>query len=52
MKLPNKIKTFTWRAYQDGLPAFHNLSKKQVAVEDKRIFCQQSIEDLAHALFF
>lgn len=51
MKVPQKIKVFAWRYCRDAFPTLKNLEKKRVRVGTKCLFCQQSDEDVAHALF-
>lgn len=52
MKITNKFKLFAWRACKEGLPIQDNLIRKHVYVEDKCCFCQDTMEDLSHALFY
>lgn len=52
IKIPNKVKLFAWIVYKEGLPTQYNLIRKYVYVEDECCFCQNTMEDLSHALFY
>lgn len=52
MKVPNKVRLFAWRAGTEGLPSLANLKKSISSIDSSCIFCRQSLEDTAHALFY
>lgn len=51
LKVPKKIRIFTWRACMDKLPTLHGLVKKWLPVNNWCHFYSQLGEDLLHAVF-
>ncbi|XP_042962388.1 uncharacterized protein LOC122296651 [Carya illinoinensis] len=52
MKIPTKIKIFTWKAFKESLPTKHNLMLRKVLNEDFCKLCNTKTKDVAHALCF
>lgn len=50
MQVPQKVKTFAWRARKDGRLALSNLKKRNLDMEDQWFFCKSSQEDVTHSL--
>jgi hypothetical protein len=51
LKVPNQVKTFTWRACHDILPTKSNLLKRKVIEEDICPCCNLEKETLFHAIW-
>ncbi|XP_042974894.1 uncharacterized protein LOC122306534 [Carya illinoinensis] len=52
LKIPLKMKLFTWKAFLDILPTYQNLMKKKILESEICIFCHLCREDAAHALLY
>lgn len=50
MKIPNKIKVFTWRACKEGLPTLEILKIQKVIMEASCQWCNKNEGDVSHAL--
>ena len=51
MKVPNKNKTFAWRACTDSLPTLENLARRKVAQSSICPICNKVPESVAHPLW-
>lgn len=51
LKVPNKIKTFAWRACTDSLPTMENLVKRRVVQMPICSNCNKEPETVSHALW-
>ena len=51
LRLPNKIKVFTWRACHEILPTAVNLTRRKVITDDKCSVCTRETESTFHALW-
>ena len=50
--MPNKLKHFSWHAYNDALPIMTNLVQRHIATIEVCSACQAQPEDTLHALWF
>ncbi|CAM8900015.1 unnamed protein product [Rhodiola kirilowii] len=48
LEIPNKIKTFGWRLFHDGLPTMNNLLRRGCLVENACRHCGFQTEDALH----
>ncbi|KAL9687938.1 hypothetical protein QQ045_032349 [Rhodiola kirilowii] len=48
LRIPNRIKLFTWRLYHDSLPTMYDLAKRGCSVEDKCSHCGLRSEKALH----
>ena len=51
IQAPNKVRHFIWRAVMDSLPTKENLKKRQIQLDVTCSLCNDSEEDLMHALW-
>ncbi|GMN24021.1 hypothetical protein TIFTF001_000386 [Ficus carica] len=51
LKLPNKIKSFVWRAFHDILPCYDNLQKRGIPCLAPCPRCSEGVEDVWHVLW-
>ena len=51
LSLPNKVKTFLWKAYKEALPVKKNLVRRKVLEEDMCSHCKLKAEDGYRALW-
>ena len=51
LRVPNKIKMFVWRAYNDALPTMDNLYREHIVPSDRCNLCQERPKDVVHALW-
>ena len=51
LRVPNKIKMFVWRAYNDALPTMDNLYRQHIVPSDQCNLCQEHLKDVVHALW-
>ena len=50
LRLPAKIRIFSWKACIDGLPTRLNLAKRGLNIEAKCPLCEKAFESTSHAL--
>ena len=50
LRLPAKIRIFSWKACMDGLPTRLNLAKRGLNIEAKCPLCEKALESTSHAL--
>ncbi|XP_040996168.1 uncharacterized protein LOC121242360 [Juglans microcarpa x Juglans regia] len=50
MRVPNKVRVFAWRACKESLPSKYNLFKRKIIDSPACDFCNNSIEDVSHAV--
>lgn len=50
LSMPNKIKSFLWRAWHGILPAATNLRNGHVLINLQCAWCDEEVETLEHAL--
>lgn len=51
LKIPPKIRIFTWKACQNALPTMLNLRRSGVDTDGTCPLCGQDVESICHALF-
>ena len=51
LRIPNKVKCFTWRACTESLPTMYNLSKRKVTNNASCIHCKSGKKTSLHALW-
>lgn len=51
MRVPNKVKTFVWRACTESLPTLDNLAKRKVVPSNRHTSCNREPETVVHALW-
>jgi len=52
LRLPAKIRIFSWKACMDGLPTRLNLAKRDLNIEAKCPLCDKALESTNHALIY
>ncbi|XP_075657106.1 uncharacterized protein LOC142627188 [Castanea sativa] len=52
MQVPNKIKHFVWRIFNNALPTKCNLKRRHIIDSDLRELCKDTPEDALHAMCF
>ena len=50
LRLPAKVRIFSWKACIDGLPTRLNLAKRGLNIEAKCPLCEKAFESTSHAL--
>ena len=51
LKVPNKIKTFVWRACIESFPTLVNLARRKVVLSNSCISCNREPEIVIHSLW-
>ena len=51
LKVPNKIKTFVWRACTESFPTLVNLARRKVVLSNSCISCNREPEIVIHSLW-
>ena len=51
LKVPNKVKTFAWRACFESLPTMVNLARRRVVLSNSCTSCNGEPETMIHALW-
>ena len=49
--MPNKIKTFVWRACTESFPTLVNLARRKVVLSNSCISCNREPEIVIHSLW-
>jgi len=52
LKVPNAIKIFMWRSFNNILPTKQNLLKKRIVDDGRCPWCLDEIETISHALWY
>lgn len=50
LNMPNKVKTFAWRACTECLPTLKNLARRKVVQSKVCLSCEKELESVVHAL--